>query len=137
VDTLELVKRLERSGLDRAQAEEMSSHLCAVLSGTLERLHAKFSTKAEAEGQAFLHDSAFGLFKAETKMLLDQRQAVATRDFDQMKSEVDKLRADCKYEMEKLTAGQRLDLNLEKGRIRDELLTQSQKAIQTEIRLVR
>jgi hypothetical protein len=27
----------------------------------------------------------------------------------------------CRYEVEKLTASQRLDLNLEKGRMRDEL----------------
>jgi hypothetical protein len=47
----------------------------------------------------------------------------------------DKLRAELKYEIDKIQASQRLDLNLEKGRIRDELLSQNQKAAQTENRL--
>ena len=40
-------------------------------------------------------------------------------------------RAELKYEIDKIQASQRLDLNLEKGRIRDELLTQNSKSIQT------
>jgi hypothetical protein len=39
--------------------------------------------------------------------------------------------AELKYEIDKIQASQRLDLNLEKGRIRDELLTQNNKSIQT------
>ena len=39
--------------------------------------------------------------------------------------------AELKYEIDKIQASQRLDLNLEKGRIRDELLTQNSKSIQT------
>lgn len=38
---------------------------------------------------------------------------------------VRRLRAELKYEIDKIQASQRLDLNLEKGRIRDELLTQA------------
>jgi hypothetical protein len=47
----------------------------------------------------------------------------------------EKLRTELKYEIDKIQASQRLDLNLEKGRIRDELLSQNQKAAQTENRL--
>ncbi len=43
------VKRLERSGMSQAQAEELTSHICTVVAGTLERLEAKFATKTEAE----------------------------------------------------------------------------------------
>jgi hypothetical protein len=32
-----------------AQAEELTTHICSVLAGTLERLEAKFATKTEAE----------------------------------------------------------------------------------------
>ena len=39
--------------------------------------------------------------------------------------------AELRYEIDKIQASQRLDLNLEKGRIRDELLTQNSKSIQT------
>ena len=43
------VKRLERSGMSQAQAEELTAHICEVVAGTLERLEAKFATKTEAE----------------------------------------------------------------------------------------
>ena len=43
--------------------------------------------------------------------------------------------AELRYEIDKIQASQRLDLNLEKGRIRDELLTQNSKSIQTGARL--
>ena len=35
----------------------------------------------------FLHEAAFGLFKAETKTTLEVRQAGLTRDFDAVRAE--------------------------------------------------
>ena len=49
VDTLELVKRLERSGMSPQQAEETTKHMCEVVTGSLERVEAKFASKAEVE----------------------------------------------------------------------------------------
>jgi hypothetical protein len=43
--------------------------------------------------------------------------------------------SELKYEIDKIQSSQRLDLNLERGRIRDELLTAGNKSIATEIRL--
>ena len=63
------------------------------------------------------------------------RQAAVTRDYDAVRADLDKIRADMKYEVDKIVASQRLDLNLEKGRIRDELLSSATKAMQTESRL--
>jgi Protein of unknown function (DUF1640) len=41
----------------------------------------------------------------------------------------------CRYEIDKLTASQRLDLNLEKGRMRDELQALRDKANELEIKI--
>ena len=41
----------------------------------------------------------------------------------------------CRYEIDKLTASQRLDLNLEKGRMRDELQALRDKANELEIKM--
>ena len=38
---------------------------------------------------------------------------------DQLVSETEKLRADLKYNIERITQSQKLDLNLEKGRLRE------------------
>ena len=43
----------------------------------------------------------------------------------------------CRYEIDKLTASQRLDLNLEKGRMRDELQMLRDKTNELEIKVGR
>lgn len=43
------------------------------------------------------------------------------RDTERLTTNLGNLRNEIRYEVEKLTASQRLDLNLEKGRMRDEL----------------
>ena len=59
------------------------------------------------------------------------------REVDRLRTESDKLRTELKYEIEKLTTAQRLDLNLEKGRIRDEMQKQNDKIMAIDSRLDR
>ncbi|KAF6145421.1 hypothetical protein GIB67_029190 [Kingdonia uniflora] len=42
-----------------------------------------------------------------------------------LQSDIEKMRSELRFEIDKVTAGQRLDLNLERGRIRDELANQN------------
>ena len=58
-------------------------------------------------------------------------------DIDRIRADSEKLKAELKYEIEKLTAAQRLDLNLEKGRIRDELQKQNDRILGIDGRLDR
>ena len=48
-----------------------------------------------------------------------------------------KLAAGCRYEVDKLSSSQRLDLNLEKGRMRDELQALRDKSNEMEIKMDR
>ncbi|KAM3192424.1 hypothetical protein ACQJBY_069570 [Aegilops geniculata] len=48
------------------------------------------------------------------------------RETEKLRGDIDKMRSELKYEIDKVTAGQRLDLNLERGRIRDELAKQNE-----------
>jgi hypothetical protein len=115
------VKRLELSGLSQTQAEKLTTHICAVVAGTLERLEAKFATKTEAERvrarrllclsfrrrasnatprrvacgttqTTFLQETAFGMFRASTQTTLDQTQTAMKRDCDAVRAECEKLR---------------------------------------------
>ena len=43
------VKLLQRSGLSPQQAEETTKHMCEVVTGALDRVEAKFASKAEVE----------------------------------------------------------------------------------------
>ena len=58
-----------------------------------------------------------------------------SKEIEATKQELAKLRTEIRYELDKLIAGQRLDLNLEKGRLRDELqaTTQSVQTIETQL----
>ncbi|KAH9291571.1 hypothetical protein KI387_043244, partial [Taxus chinensis] len=47
------------------------------------------------------------------------------RGTEKLRTDIDRMRSELRYEIDKVTAGQRLDLNLERGRVRDELANQS------------
>ncbi|KAF7841038.1 protein FMP32, mitochondrial [Senna tora] len=47
------------------------------------------------------------------------------RETEKQHVDIEKMRSELKYEIDKVTAGQRLDLNLERGRTRDELANQN------------
>ena len=56
---------------------------------------------------------------------------------DMVLAECEKLRAELRYTHEKVTSSQKLDLNLERGRIRDDLTAQDNKMAAAEARLDR
>ncbi|XP_077246430.1 uncharacterized protein LOC143886373 isoform X2 [Tasmannia lanceolata] len=105
VDTLALVRRLEAQGVPSKQAEAITAAITEVLNDSLENVAQSFVSKGEMQ-----KEHHFSLLQRETEKL---------------RSDIEKMRSELRYEIDKVTAGQRLDLNLERGRIRDELANQS------------
>ncbi|CAN4099471.1 unnamed protein product [Withania somnifera] len=105
VDTLALVRRLEARGVPSEQAEAITSAITEVLNDSLENVAHSFVSRAEMQ-----KEHHFSLLQRETEKL---------------RNDIEKMRSELRYEVDKLTAGQRLDLNLERGRIRDELSNQN------------
>ncbi|XP_065004374.1 uncharacterized protein LOC135636547 isoform X2 [Musa acuminata AAA Group] len=105
IDTLALVRRLEKEGVPTKQAEAITSTITEVLNESLENVAQSFVSKPEMQ-----RDHHFALLQRETEKL---------------RVDIDKMRSELRYEIDKVTAGQRLDLNLERGRIRDELAKQN------------
>ena len=60
-------------------------------------------------------------FRSEVSKSQELHLASLMRDTERLTTNLGNLRNEIRYEVEKLTASQRLDLNLEKGRMRDEL----------------
>ena len=68
---------------------------------------------------------------------LRELDAASKHNADALLAECEKLRAELRYAHEKVSTSQKLDLNLERGRIRDELQSGESKTAQMEIRLDR
>ncbi|OAE26285.1 hypothetical protein AXG93_3040s1020 [Marchantia polymorpha subsp. ruderalis] len=147
-----LVRRLESQGLTPKQAEAITAVITEVLNDSLENVAQTFTSKSEMQRSEMMMEGAMSKFKAEVQSSqvydpsveypeplsplvlvmshsFDRPQehhiASLQRETERLRTDIDKLRSELRYEVDKVTAGHRLDLNLERGRIRDELATQS------------
>lgn len=126
VDTLALVRKLEAEGVPSKQAESITSCITQVLNDTLENVADSFVSKAEMEKIVMTQDAHLSKFKSEVTSSQGHHFSMLQHETEKLKGDIEKMRSELKYEIDKVTAGQRLDLNLERGRIRDELANQVQ-----------
>lgn len=124
VDTLALVKSLEAEGMPSKQAEAVTTALTHVLNDTLENLAQSLVSKPELQKASMLQESNLSKFKVEVQGSQEHHFSLLQRETEKLRNDIDKMRTDVRHEMDKITAGHRLDLNLERGRIRDELAEQ-------------
>ncbi|CAL1361215.1 unnamed protein product [Linum trigynum] len=135
VDTLALARRLEARGLPLDQAEAITAVITEVLNDSLENVAQSVVSKTEMEKNEMIQETNLCKFKSEIQskqehhFSLLQREAekmenVIDKTAEKMQNDIDKTRTDLRHEIDKVNAGQRLDWNLEKGRIRDELTQQ-------------
>ncbi|GBG86216.1 hypothetical protein CBR_g41121 [Chara braunii] len=137
VDTLALVRRLEGEGMDVKQAEAITHVITEVLNDSLTNAANTFTTKIEATKIEMTMEAAIAKFKAEIQSSQDHTTATLMRDGEKLRTDIEKLRSELRYEIDKVTAGQRLDLNLEKARLREELMNQREENVQLGNRLDR
>ncbi|KAI3451029.1 hypothetical protein Pfo_007694 [Paulownia fortunei] len=126
VDTLALVRRLEAQGVPSKQAEAITGAMTEVLNDSLENVSYSFVSKGEMQKNEMTQESNLSKFKTEVKSSQDHHFSLLQHETEKLKSDIEKMRSELRYEIDKVTAGQRLDLNLERGRIRDELNNQNQ-----------
>ncbi|XP_073016495.1 protein FMP32, mitochondrial-like [Primulina eburnea] len=126
VDTLALVRRLEAQGLPSKQAEAITAAMTEVLNDSLENVSHSFVSKGQMQQNEMAQESNLSKFKTEVKSSQDHHFSLLQHETEKLKSDIEKMRSELRYEVDKVTAGQRLDLNLERGRIRDELNNQNQ-----------
>ncbi|WIA08882.1 hypothetical protein OEZ86_011462 [Tetradesmus obliquus] len=137
VDTLAQTKKFETLGLSRDQAENLAVYLSEQIVLDRMRLSEKFTAKVELEKSMLEQDARIGGFKAELIQKQDMHLATLQKDLDRQQNYLDKIRSEVRHEIDKLSASQRLDLNLEKGRMRDDLQQMRDKTIELEIKLDR
>ncbi|KAL9669270.1 hypothetical protein QQ045_006814 [Rhodiola kirilowii] len=115
VDTLALVKSLESQGVPSKQAEAITSAIIEVLNDSLENVAQSFVSKAEMQKNIMAQEANLSTFKSEVKSSQEHHFSMLQRETEKLRGDIDKMRSELRYEIDKVTAGQRLDLNLERG----------------------
>ncbi|XP_015064075.1 protein FMP32, mitochondrial [Solanum pennellii] len=126
VDTLALVRKLEAKGVPTKQAEAITAAITEVLSDSLENVAQTFVSKADLQRLEMIQESKLSKFKSEVQSSQENHFSLLQHEIEKLKSDIEKMRRELRYEIDKVSAGHRLDLNLERGRIRDELANQNQ-----------
>eukprot|EP00475_Leptophrys_vorax_P032707 TRINITY_DN5082_c0_g2_i3.p1 TRINITY_DN5082_c0_g2~~TRINITY_DN5082_c0_g2_i3.p1 ORF type:complete len:191 (+),score=31.42 TRINITY_DN5082_c0_g2_i3:222-794(+) len=126
VDTLALVRRLEAEGLTAKQSEAITQLITEVLHESLETAAHTFVSKPEMQKAELIAEAAMSKVKTEMVNVQDLKFAGIHREVEGLKTDLDKVKNEIRYEVDKVTAGQRLDLNLERGRIKEEINVQTQ-----------
>ncbi|PON99891.1 Coiled-coil domain-containing protein 90-like [Trema orientale] len=125
VDTLALVRGLEAKGVPSKQAEAITAAITEVLNDSLENVAHSFVSKADMQKSEVIQESNLSKFKSEVQGSQEHHFSILQRETEKLRGDIEKMRSELRYEIDKVTAGQRLDLNLERGRIRDELSNQN------------
>ncbi|EEF49491.1 conserved hypothetical protein [Ricinus communis] len=115
VDTLALVRSLEAQGVPSKQAEAITSAITEVLNDSLENVAQSFVSKTEMQKSEMVQESNLSKFKSEVQSSQEHHFSMLQRETEKLRSDIEKMRSELRYEIDKVTAGQRLDLNLERG----------------------
>ncbi|KAJ1981269.1 Protein fmp32, mitochondrial [Dimargaris verticillata] len=134
-DTLKLTQRLEQEGFSSQQSEAVMRCLRDVVGESITNFKKDMVTKADQEKNVYMYKVDFAQLKSEIQMLEKNDYTVMKSEISKLMGEVEKLRQKLKEEITRCQAGVRLDMNLEKGRIRDESGTQMLKVKETNTKI--
>lgn len=115
VDTLALVRRLESQGMTPKQSEAITAVMTEVLNDSLENVGQTFTSVYEMQRSEMVAEAALSKFKGQMQSSQDHHFAMLQQELERLRTDIDKMRNESNYAIDKVTSGQRLDLNLERG----------------------
>ncbi|KAF1798698.1 hypothetical protein V8B55DRAFT_1523163 [Mucor lusitanicus] len=134
-DTFKFVERLEKADFSRQQSESIMKALRKVIGESMTELTKPMVTKAEQEKAIYMYKVDFAHLKSEIQLLEKNDFSIMKAENERLQAQVEKLRQRLKEEIVRAQANVRLDLNLEKGRVRDEASGQEIKMKETDTRI--
>ncbi|KAG5645739.1 hypothetical protein DXG03_005435 [Asterophora parasitica] len=134
-DTHHFVQRLEREGLNRAQAEGIMSAMAEVIDESIRNMTSNMVTKAEQEKHHYTQQVDFAQIKSELQLMEKNDLAMIKAENDRLVADIENLKQRLREEITRTQAGVRLDLNLEKGRMREESSHQELKIKEVDTRI--
>lgn len=129
------MRSFEAAGLSRQQAEALTRTVTAVLTAAKEDQAGAYVTKGALQTSLLERDARLASFRAEVSKGAELQAAAVTRDTERLGAALDRVRSELRAEVEKATAAQRLDLNLERARLRDDVQAVRDKASELEVKL--
>ncbi|KZS90810.1 DUF1640-domain-containing protein [Sistotremastrum niveocremeum HHB9708] len=134
-DSHHFVERLEREGLTRAQAEGIMNAMAEVIDESIKNMAANMVTKADQEKHHYTQNVDFAQLKSELQLMEKNDLAQMKAENDRLVTDIEKLKQRLREEITRTQAGVRLDLNLEKGRLREESSGQELKIKEVDTRI--
>ncbi|UZJ55855.1 hypothetical protein CBS101457_005175 [Exobasidium rhododendri] len=119
-DTHAFVTRLEASGMPRPQADTLVAALGDVVEESIKGFETALVGREEGERWRYSQKVDFARLKSDIQLLERNDFTLMKSENERLMTDVEKLKQKLREEITRTTAGVRLDLNLEKGRIRDE-----------------
>lgn len=119
-DTRKFATQLEQEGLSPSQADAILRSLDTVLNSTLQMLSADQVSRNEFSKRIYQQKVDFTKLKSELQSLDRADFGRINDELERLKTDVEKSRQQFKETVAKARANVRLDLNLEKGRVREE-----------------
>jgi hypothetical protein len=129
IDTLSMTKELLKNGFTQEQSEGAVKMLVSALNRSV--------THAELAVEAQRNRHKFERYTLITDAKIERANAKSETVGKDLQQEAEKIRSELRYNIEKINQSSRLDLNLEKGRITDQLTLIDNKLLGTELRLDR
>jgi hypothetical protein len=116
------MKRFEELGLSRSQAEALTRVVTDVLRQNIDALANTYVSNTALEMSELRAESSISGFRAEVMKIQELQEATSVRETERLQANLEKIKSEVRYEVDKLTASQRLELGLEKNRMRWVLL---------------
>lgn len=134
-DTLKLVQRLQSEGFTEKQAEAMMKILNDVIEESIQNLTRTMVPREDAAKATYTQKVDFAKLRSEL-LSTDNTESNTTRAaHERLTNDIAKLSSRLRDEIGRTQASVRLDLNLEKGRIREEAVSQELKIKETETKI--
>lgn len=134
-DTRKFAHQLERQGFTQTQSEAVLKALATVLDESVENMSSNLVSKEDFSRRSYQQKVDFTKLKSELQTL-DKTDVTRIRnEHERLTTDIDKLRQKFKEEISKSHSSVRLDLNLEKARIREESSIHERKIKETDTRI--
>jgi len=134
-DTLKFVQRLKDEGFSEAQSAAMMKVLSDVIEESIQNLTRTMVLREDQEKATYTQKVDFAKLRSELLSADSTESSLTRASHERLTNDLAKLNSRLRDEVQRTQASVRLDLNLEKGRIREEANSQDLKIKETETRI--